>query len=84
MELGSLQQCAVEEQETTDIVWNKKGSDCMQGKTLYTTGTVKPQCRLPRQVVQSPTQEIFKTSLGKGLSNLFWPQAGQAFSRRLD
>lgn len=40
-------------------------------QNIFTIGTVKPWSRLPRQVVQSPTLEIFKTSLGKALSNLF-------------
>lgn len=49
-------------------------------QNIFTIGTVKPWSRLPRQVVQSPTVEIFKTSLGKALSYLFGPQADHALA----
>jgi len=40
-------------------------------QNIFTIGTVKPRSRLPRQAVRSATLEIFKTNLGKALSNLF-------------
>lgn len=39
---------------------------------------------LPREVVPSPSLEVFKTQLDQALSNLVWLQTWPALSRRLD
>lgn len=46
--------------------------------------TVGLKASLPREVVQSPSMEIFKTRQDKALSNLADPIADTALSRRLN
>lgn len=48
----------------------KQGLRLHTRQSIFTIETIKPQGRLPRQAVQSPTLEIFKNSLGTALSNL--------------
>lgn len=54
-----------------------KGHKLLQGKlhpdirkTFFTMRTIQPWNRLLREVVQSPSLELFKTWLGRALSNL--------------
>jgi len=41
-------------------------------KNFFTLRVTEPWNRLPREVVESPSLEIFKTHLDKVLCNLLW------------
>jgi len=41
-------------------------------KNYFTLRVMEPWNRLPREAVDSPSLEIFKTLLNEGLLNLFW------------
>lgn len=64
------QQCTSGGWETT--TWNR-GSVLGIKKNFFTPRTAK-QWNIPREVVQSPSLEGFKTWLNKGLSNWVWSQ----------
>lgn len=69
--------------EDTRYSLKQEGLRLHTSQNIFIIKTIKPQGRLPRQAVQSPALEIFKTSLGSALSNPLQPQADHTFHRRL-
>jgi len=52
-------------------------------KKFFTMRVVKHRNRLPREVVEAPSLETFKTKLGGALSNLVWLEMSLLTARRL-
>ena len=70
MGVDSFQWCAPIEQGATRRNWNTGSSTVTQGSTFFTAGVKKHWSRLPREVVESPSMEIFKTCLDAYLCDL--------------
>lgn len=64
MESGSAQGCMVGGQEATVIDWSKKVSDWINEKT-FSVWSSQVLEGLPREVVRSPSMDVFKTWLAK-------------------
>ena len=62
------------------LLRGKFGLD-IRGRKTFSGRTIKHWNRLLGEMVESPSLEIFKTQLDRGLDNLNW---GPAFNRRLD
>lgn len=69
-EPGSLVRCTVGKQETFAINWGEGSTGYKEEKISWQI--IKHWGRLPRQPVESPPFEVFKTQLDKALSNLIW------------
>lgn len=50
---------------------------------LFPVKTVKHWKRLPREVAQSPSLEVFKTLLDEALSNVVWPRSWPCFEHEI-
>ena len=76
----SLQQSMERQREATGIIWNKRFR--LDGrKNFLPMRTTVQWKRLPRDAVQSPSLEVFKTQLDNALSNLIWAQKWPYFEQ---
>lgn len=77
------QWCMMGGQETTNIRWKKERFLPDISKIFFSIRIIRQWNRLPRKTVPSPSLEILKIKLAKGLSHLLWSQSQPSCERRV-